>query len=242
MSNDNKVLSQEEIDAMLSGGMDEGEAENEAPPSPPVSESEPEPVAAEPEPEPVQAAVAVAEPPPPAPEPTPAAVAVPEPVAPTPVAPTPAAPTPMVAPPEPVAAAPEPVPPPPEPVAPPPEPVAPPPEPEAPPPEPVPAVAAVDTEALAALTSRLELLETALAESNNNMLQMHQEFQTFATQVQLMGSRMEGVLENLKSTLGYRAQKTFTCTSCETDGNVAAKVKCTNCGKENWWGWWPQSD
>lgn len=226
MSNDNKVLSQEEIDAMLAGGSDdgddEGDAEIEAPSSPPVPERSPAPVAAETEPEPEPAAVAEAVAQPTAPETAPEPVIIPEPVAPPP-APSPAPPPTSVLTPEPAPPAPTPA------LA---------------PAQPTPAAAmatTLDNEALNGLTERVGRLEAALAESNNNMRQIRQEFQTFATQVQLIGSRMEGVLDNLKSTLGYRAQKTFTCTSCDADGDVAAKVKCTGCGKENWWGWWPQS-
>ena len=236
MSNDNKVLSQEEIDAMLAGGSDdgddEGEAEADAPSPPPAPEIEPEPVAEEPAPEPTPEPepVAVPEPAPVAAvAPAPAPVAAPAPVpAPAPVA----APTPVTIP-EPAVPTPVPLPPPEPASVPEPAPIA--------EPEPVVAVANV-AEAPSVLTERIDRLEAALGESNNNMMQMRQEFQTLATQVQLMGSRMEGVLDNLKSTLGYRAQKTFTCAACEVDGNVAAKVQCTNCGKENWWGWWPQSE
>ena len=226
MSNDNKVLSQEEIDAMLAGGSDDGDdesdAEIEAPPPPPVPERSPAPVAAETEPEPEPAAVAEAVAQPTAPEPAPEPVIIPEPVAPPP-APPPALPPAPVLTPEPASPAPA--------LA-----------PAQPATTPAAAMATtLDNEALNGLTERVGRLEAALAESNNNMRQIRQEFQTFATQVQLIGSRMEGVLDNLKSTLGYRAQKTFTCTSCDADGDVAAKVKCTGCGKENWWGWWPQS-
>lgn len=226
MSNDNKVLSQEEIDAMLAGGSDDGDdggdAEIEAPSTPPVPEKAPAPVAAETEPEPEPAAVAEAVAQPTAPETAPEPVIIPEPVAPPP-APSPAPPPTSVLTPEPAppAATPALAPAQPTPAA--------------------PTATTLDNEALNGLTERVGRLETALAESNNNMRQIRQEFQTFATQVQLIGSRMEGVLDNLKSTLGYRAQKTFTCTSCDADGDVAAKVKCTGCGKENWWGWWPQS-
>ena len=226
MSNDNKVLSQEEIDAMLAGGSDdgddEGDAEIEAPPPPPVPERSPAPVAAETEPEPEPAAVAEAVAQPTAPEPAPEPVIIPEPVAPPPAPPPALPPAPVLTP----------------------EPASPAPALALAPAQPTPAAptaTTLDNEALNGLTERVGRLEAALAESNNNMRQIRQEFQTFATQVQLIGSRMEGVLDNLKSTLGYRAQKTFTCTSCDADGDVAAKVKCTGCGKENWWGWWPQS-
>ncbi len=176
MSSDNKVLSQEEIDAMLSGGSSDGGDSSDAA----------EPAAA---PDAASAPAAVAEPaPPPA-----------------------AAPAPAVAP---VAALPD------------------------------------DTkdmlnrmserlETLGAAMERIAQLERGLTETNSAVRLMHQDMQMMAGQVQLVSSRVEGILSNLKATLGYRAQNTYVCASCQTKGEVAAQVKCTHCGQTNWWGWWP---
>lgn len=90
-----------------------------------------------------------------------------------------------------------------------------------------------------AALERINQLEKAIAETNSAIRQMRAEFQNFGGQTQLINSKVDGILANLKTTLGYRAQKTFTCNSCRTKGQVAAKVKCTVCGQENWWGWWP---
>ncbi len=181
MSTDNKVLSQEEIDAMLSGGSsDEGDSSDEAEPAaPPAAAAEP------------------------------AAPAAPPAAAP---APAPAAP-----PPQPVAAA--------------------------------PALSDENREMLGRMSERLETLgaameriaqlERGLTETNAAVRLMHQDMQTMAGQVQLVSSRVEGILSNLKATLGYRAQSTYVCASCQSKGEVAAQVKCTHCGKTNWWGWWP---
>jgi hypothetical protein len=32
----------------------------------------------------------------------------------------------------------------------------------------------------------------------------------------------------------------FHCESCHTTGNVAFLTRCTSCGKERWFGWWPK--
>jgi hypothetical protein len=32
----------------------------------------------------------------------------------------------------------------------------------------------------------------------------------------------------------------FECSSCRSKHLVAVKIKCTKCGAENWWGYWPQ--
>ena len=94
-------------------------------------------------------------------------------------------------------------------------------------------------ETLGAAMERIAQLERGLTETNSAMRLMHQDMQTMAGQVQLVSSRVEGILSNLKATLGYRAQSTYVCASCQTKGEVAAQVKCTHCGKTNWWGWWP---
>ena len=40
-------------------------------------------------------------------------------------------------------------------------------------------------------------------------------------------------------TIGMAAHETFTCSSCQTMGQVATRLTCTSCGTENWWGWYP---
>ena len=95
-------------------------------------------------------------------------------------------------------------------------------------------------EALKAAMERIANFEAAMSETNASILQVYHEVKTMSEQSQLVGSKVEGILTNLKATLGYRAQKTFTCSSCQANGQVAAKVQCTSCGDENWWGWWSQ--
>ena len=94
-------------------------------------------------------------------------------------------------------------------------------------------------ETLGAAMERIAQLERGLTETNSVVRLMHKDMQTMAGQLQLVSSRVEGVLSNLKATLGYRAQNTYVCASCQTKGKVAACVKCTHCGQENLWGWWP---
>ena len=95
-------------------------------------------------------------------------------------------------------------------------------------------------ETIGAAMERIGQLEKAVIESNAAVRQIRQDMQNMANQVQLVSSKVDGILANLKATIGYRAQKTFTCSSCKTSGNVATRVRCTQCGEENWWGWWPQ--
>ena len=114
------------------------------------------------------------------------------------------------------------------------EPAAAPPAPLAPPTAgPPPAAAGPGTgalqETIEQLTQRVAYLESILqggAPANG-------------AQLQELGSKVDSILVSLQGTVGYGARQTFVCSSCQANGNVAAKLNCTSCGEENWWGWWP---
>jgi hypothetical protein len=38
------------------------------------------------------------------------------------------------------------------------------------------------------------------------------------------------------------AKYQFTCNSCGSKGWIAAAIKCTKCGRENYFGWWPKNE
>jgi hypothetical protein len=160
------------------------------------------------------------------------------------------------------AAAPDPVevaePPPPAAPAPAPAPVAPPPpEPEpnipeappiaaqrtaptaGPPPQTGPSVVAASTATDDELVARLDRMEKALAEMKTLVDKTTQELQSEASQRQALTAELADIQKGLTATIGYRAQETFTCTNCQTVGQVAAPLNCTSCGTLNWWGWYP---
>ena len=140
--------------------------------------------------------------------------------------------------PAPVPAAPPP--PEPEPAVPEPPPVAAPrPAPSAgPPPQvgrPVAAPAAVDDE----LVERLDKMESVIAEMKQLLDATKQELKSETGQREAIATELADVQKGLTATIGYRAQESFTCTNCQTVGEVAAPLNCTHCGHQNWWGWWP---
>lgn len=87
--------------------------------------------------------------------------------------------------------------------------------------------------------SQFDQLQTDVSETSIAVKEMKQGFQALEQQIQTLTSQVQSTLEGLKGTFGYRAKQTFTCDSCNTSGTVATRIKCTHCGKENWWGWWP---
>ncbi len=103
----------------------------------------------------------------------------------------------------------------------------------------VPSVAAADFEALQRtidqLYQRLAQLESSIQQTE----QLRSEFQAWVGQLQTTNSTVEILMASLQATVGYGAHESFICGSFQSQGNVAAKLTCTACGEENWWGWWP---
>jgi predicted nucleic acid-binding Zn-ribbon protein len=96
---------------------------------------------------------------------------------------------------------------------------------------------------LAELSLRLEKVEQTIDEFESKSSIANQlsstELKSTIQQLQSVSSQVEVITEGLRSTAGYNISKTFHCSSCGSAGVIAMKIKCTKCGQENWWGWWP---
>lgn len=58
--------------------------------------------------------------------------------------------------------------------------------------------------------------------------------------VQQLTDEMKKIVTNLKGTPGYGVRNTFSCEKCDDHGHVAVQFRCTKCGHERWYGWWPE--
>lgn len=87
----------------------------------------------------------------------------------------------------------------------------------------------------AAGPERLDRVEQSIAGVDSTVRQLQQYVQELSAQLQL-------VSQNLEATIGKAAHETFTCSSCQTIGQVATRLTCTSCGTENWWGWYPPQE
>jgi hypothetical protein len=58
-------------------------------------------------------------------------------------------------------------------------------------------------------------------------------------QIQQLSEKLKKILINLKDTPGYAIRSHFDCDQCHDQGHVAVMFRCTNCGHERWYGWWP---
>jgi len=89
-----------------------------------------------------------------------------------------------------------------------------------------------------AAMGNLDQLQKTVVEANAIIRQQPQDFQAVVNQLQEFSAQVEDISAKLRSTLGYNIGDIFRCNSCDSKGLVAIRVKCTECGQENWWGWW----
>lgn len=107
---------------------------------------------------------------------------------------------------------------------------------------PVPVAAASVPQApgdLDAANQRIQSLELGLAEMTTTLETMQQGYQAMVQHLNSMNTYIQNIREEAQATPGHGLRKTFVCEHCAAQGAVAAKIQCTSCGDESWWGWWP---
>ena len=90
---------------------------------------------------------------------------------------------------------------------------------------------------VARLVERVERLEAGLEKRETVS---PEDLAGLLAQVKDLSARLESIMSTVHGTVGFGARQSFTCRNCQSRGYVAARLNCTSCGEENWWGWWPQ--
>ena len=85
---------------------------------------------------------------------------------------------------------------------------------------------------------RMEMLERKVTELEAKTVRP-QESPATAQKVQQLTDEIKKMVTNLKGTPGYGVRHSFTCEKCDDHGHVAVQFRCTSCGNERWYGWWP---
>jgi hypothetical protein len=93
------------------------------------------------------------------------------------------------------------------------------------------------TDQVARLVERVERLEAGLGQKDGVT---PEDLADMLRQIKEINSRLDGIMGHLQGTVGYGARHGFLCRNCQSRGYVAARLNCTACGEENWWGWWPR--
>ncbi len=87
---------------------------------------------------------------------------------------------------------------------------------------------------------RLNQREGGTSGVNASVQRLSQRLETVVRNLQKVNGQVGGVLSGLERTPGYNIRDDFTCQSCGSHGFVALPMRCTGCGEEGWWGWWPK--
>jgi len=98
------------------------------------------------------------------------------------------------------------------------------------------------TEQMAKLEAHLHQLEqkqNTTAEFGATILQLEEKLDTMTRHFRETDSCVTTVLRKLRDTPSYGVRSDFTCESCGSQGFAAIPLRCTSCGKEGLWGWWP---
>jgi len=62
----------------------------------------------------------------------------------------------------------------------------------------------------------------------------------FENEIKKIREEIEKIKKMVESDPLSNLRNEFVCDSCGEKGYVAANIKCTKCGEESWWGWWPE--
>ena len=96
---------------------------------------------------------------------------------------------------------------------------------------------------IAALEESVQRLSSQAAPNlDQSFQQLSQQIQQLFGDLQAINSKVDGVTETLQATVGFGVRSVFACKSCEAQGHVAARLTCTCCGTEEWWGWFPPAE
>lgn len=94
-------------------------------------------------------------------------------------------------------------------------------------------------EQLGTLVSRIELMEKRLTAVESELIR-ERENTVVNKQIQTLAEELKRISVNLQNTPGYGIRRQFKCEKCDDQGSVATMFRCTKCGHESWRGWWPQ--
>jgi hypothetical protein len=78
----------------------------------------------------------------------------------------------------------------------------------------------------------------------NKVIELEAKLRTNQSEqkIQQLKDEVAKIVTNLKGTPGYAGRQRFTCEKCNDHGHVAVQYRCTNCGQERWYGWWPDKN
>ena len=94
------------------------------------------------------------------------------------------------------------------------------------------------------LEDKLSIIETSTMGAPEAdpaaMAEIRQSLEQLTTTVQSLWSSVHQLTEHSQGSLGFAAKQTFDCPECGSHGTVAVPIRCTKCGFESEWGFFPE--
>lgn len=72
--------------------------------------------------------------------------------------------------------------------------------------------------------------------------QLSQGLEAMGRDLRKVNNRVAGITRGVADAPGNGIHNGFVCQSCNAHGLVAIPIRCTVCGEESWWGWWPKEE
>jgi hypothetical protein len=82
-------------------------------------------------------------------------------------------------------------------------------------------------------------IETQLESGAGSLESNVEEFQSRVEVLETIVAELCDIENRLAGTPTLGLKHLFKC-NCGASGLVALHIQCTKCGKETWWGWWPE--
>ena len=102
------------------------------------------------------------------------------------------------------------------------------------------------------LTQRIESMESEISvlwdrksaqpDHSSNIEVLEDRLDRESEKIRKTGEQLSQIARALKGTPGYNAREQFTCTTCGSKGHLSVPMRCTECGTEGWWGWYPENN
>lgn len=106
--------------------------------------------------------------------------------------------------------------------------------------------------AVTKLSERMEKLDiaiTRLGQQDDSREDVHTLIRMLSDDLRSVTERLDEMEKQISimarkssDTMGYAMRGKFHCKSCGAHGYVVSTIRCSRCGDESWWGWWPEED
>ncbi len=99
------------------------------------------------------------------------------------------------------------------------------------------------SERLDTLENRLDRLgKSGMGRQVQNDTAYQSKIERLSTQLKTVTAELRAIQSGLQNTPDFNLRAEFVCDECGTQGAITTRHRCSKCGGEGWWGWWPENN